>query len=287
MAIIESAIASVTLAETVRYVRENKNKNSLQSVVDTAAKKTASDLEKETKNATGIDEASIHALIDTKDIEKLVEDSMREGERLADKNILQAVDCDILDQSIDCGDVVSEFVKYIEIEMIKQNVLGDVVEYSYLKQMLIRTDEVLSNQEEMKEMLISYIESDGAKFDIISDLNIPKLVDVLISRKDVKVRTATHPDLLSDEDVIETATENGCGIITRDRQFLTSQEPYRQLNKYQISQLDVVAHSRELPEEFSILLIGVDDGIKQKIRKALDELMHIYVTSGDIHNSYH
>lgn len=152
MTIIGSAVASVVLSETVRYVREKKNEPELEDVINEAAKDAAKSLNEDIEGDSGLDSANIFAIIDTEEAESLIEQTMRRGQVVGDSDLLQAVDCEILSDTVDCETVLSHFVEALELQMVKQDKLGDVLELAYLRGIQDDTSEILSNQEEMKRL---------------------------------------------------------------------------------------------------------------------------------------
>lgn len=268
MPIVSSAIASVTLAETVRYVRERSGEQDIADVVDIAAENTARAINEESEADVGIDSASIFAVIDTATTENLIEQSMSQGQVLDDDDLLQAVDCAVLDDSIDCVFLLEQFVKELEIQLVKNDKLGDVLQYSYLRAIISDTGEIISNQEEMKQMILDEMASDTDNIDIISDLNIPKIMDAKMAQIGINIRVAPEQGLLTDERIIESAIENDCGILTMDREFLSSREPYSQIEN-EVLEIEPTVTPPWFSDSSSVLLIGAAEEIQDKVVRAL------------------
>lgn len=152
MTIIGSAIASVALSETVRYVRDKKNETDLEDVINEAAKDTAKTFNEEIEGASGIDSANIFAIINTDEVESLIDQKISHGQTVADGDLLQAVDCDILSDSVDCEIILSHFVEALEIQMVKQDKLGDILELAYLREIQKDTSKILSNQNDLQRL---------------------------------------------------------------------------------------------------------------------------------------
>lgn len=230
MPIVESAIASVTLAEAVRYVREGRSAESeISGAIENAA-----------ETAAGVDErldpANVLAVIDTEGAEDLVASLLREKRPISEDSLRQVINEDVLD-GVQADEVLECFVKSIEYELVKRDGLDELLQLTYAKNILLDVEEVKSDVQRVKkhtgqipdlmeemERLRRQLESGEADFDVLSDVNVHKLVDFGLATTGLQVKSAADPELLTDEKILKFSIENDCVIATHDYDFVSLSE---------------------------------------------------------------
>lgn len=221
MVIVESAFASVVLSEGVRYAREQyADTKQIERAIENAAEQTA-------QVDPELDEADIFAVLDTEEVEKIVDEAINQGEVVDDKQLLQAVNEDII-SDLDVQEILETFVANIQLEIAKQDALGHVLNLTYSMRVLDYSETILNRVEDVQSTVINIrkeIKSGNPQFDILSDLNIPKRLDWKLAQLGIRVKSAADPKLMNEADLMAYAITNDVVLLSCHTEFVKGLTP--------------------------------------------------------------